>query len=772
MINKVTIPIIRCSEGIFLRWFYNGFHAFNFQNGYEITQKSESMDIQVIQMFSRISKIERATRYKVDYSYQIILEGIKPADIQGFEGLLLAEKVEQYENSTWYEVEITRGDHVVREDNAPGYKLDFEITRRELSLSSSVLQKTLLLFIGSTLCDLDYDEVVPVNKQVNDIAEMQDRQSDFTNTFRIRKTRRMKALFELSGEVGVITSFPYQNQSCRLIQDGIEMIPSGYMILDRTDDQYYHVSVYSGNMNFFKIIEPLKLIDLLLPSTNHTWNVIGVAASHASDLDYVYPLLEPSDDGLITHILEGEETVNLFTGWLWPFVKMKAIWDEIFVNSGFTHTGDIITNDTFLKLFISISNLKLSNINTALYLYSIHVVNKKVMSSSINTLDCVYGTVTPVLSDDMFTQHGIYVTRFAGDFTFRVVLKSAGGSFVLPLHVYIYAGEVQVAEMFDDGNYDINPYVRSYKGSYTATALEFLTIRVTITGLYSYDIQVINIDGVRIDYLSAITPRLHLPEMTQTEYIKMVCNLFALIPETDARKKNVFFWSYNLLYDNIPIARDWSNYLSEREDETEFKFGDYAQNNNLKYKESNDVIKGNGDGILKVDDDTLPFEKDVVEIPVSTCDEVELTPMFEGVNVSRINFNKYNADTGKYDQNASIDPRIVYVDRVADASPPIKKLTLFDDPELTNDLGSIENPKKASSIEVSFSQLVLNYAGLSRMLTKTNLRRCKFNLPVYEVAGLKHYIPIYLSQYKAYFYVNKINNYIPGKLCIIDLIKL
>jgi hypothetical protein len=29
-----------------------------------------------------------------------------------------------------------------------------------------------------------------------------------------------------------------------------------------------------------------------------------------------------------------------------------------------------------------------------------------------------------------------------------------------------------------------------------------------------------------------------------------------------------------------------------------------------------------------------------------------------------------------------------------------------------------------------------------------------------------------LKQYKAYFYVNKINNYVPGKLCIIDLIKL
>jgi len=81
-------------------------------------------------------------------------------------------------------------------------------------------------------------------------------------------------------------------------------------------------------------------------------------------------------------------------------------------------------------------------------------------------------------------------------------------------------------------------------------------------------------------------------------------------------------------------------------------------------------------------------------------------------------------------------------------------------------------PKVSSSLEVSFSSLMINYSGLSRLLTKTNLVRAKFNLPVYEVAGLKHYMPIYLSQYKAYFYVNKINNYVSGKLCTIDLIKL
>lgn len=240
--------------------------------------------------------------------------------------------------------------------------------------------------------------------------------------------------------------------------------------------------------------------------------------------------------------------------------------------------------------------------------------------------------------------------------------------------------------------------------------------------------------------------------------------MFGLIPDVDPRSRIITFWNYTKLYDNIPIARDWSAYLSEREDESEFKFGEYAQRNKLKYKESKDVLKGNGDGTILVEDETLPSEKDVVTLAVSTCDEVAIATTLP-MNVSRIAFNEHDANAATYTPAETIDPRFVYIKRSDDRS-----LVINAPDELSH--VDVTDPKTATSVDISFSYLVTNYAGLSRMLTKTNLRRCKFNLPAYEVAGLKHYIPIYLSQYKAYFYVNKINNYVPGKLCIIDLIKL
>lgn len=769
-IGAIKILISICTVGIYLRWWFNGWHYFNFQNGYDITQKSESLGTQVSRMFSVISKIERPTRHKIDYAYQITLEGITPGNIGGFTGLLMAERVEQYEGNIWREIDITRGDHLIRDAGENGFILNFEITRKELAVYSTVYQKSSRLYLGDTLCDMDDDEIVPINKQVNDIAEMQDRQSDFTAQFKIRKTRAMRALFELSGEVGASTVFPYENQTCRLIQDNIEVITGGTLILDKVDDQYYYVSILSGNKNFFKTIENLKITDLLLPSTNHTWNVATQAATHIGDPDYVYPLCEPSEDGSISPLTDDGTKVEMYGGWIWPFIKVKAIWDEIFVNAGFICQGDILTNEKFLKLFMPIVNLKIAPIDTSAYLYQGFWQG---WTSFLDPINIMY-PILPIVGTNYFGWTGIYITPYVATYKFRFTCKTVTS---YPSHVYLYSGAAMVIEL------NINPdftWPHVWDGEYSAVAGENLTIRTTpFINCIEFVIGVIEITDLKIGYSATITPHLNLPELTQTEFIKIICNMFGLIPDVTPRDRIIRFWNYSELYENIPIARDWSKYLSEREDETEFKYGDYARDNSLRYEDSDDVIKDTGLGIMQIDDETLPAKKDTVELPVSTCDEVKILITNFSVDVSRIGFNKWNDDTGLYDQNDTIDPRIVYINFVKEiASPPYQKefwlrptelplAGLFAPPSL-----QIITPKKASSLEVSFSNLIYNYASLSRLLTKTNLRRAKFNLPVYEVAGLKHYIPIYLSQYKAYFYVNKINNYVPGQLCTIDLIKL
>lgn len=751
---------------MYLRWWYNGWHYYNFTNGYDISMSTESLDTQVTQMFSVISRIEHPTKLKAEYSYKITIDGVQPQNVPGFTGLLMAEKVEQYEDSVWREVEITRGSHIIREDNSPGYRMEFEITRKELPNTSSVYQKSLSLYIGDTLCDLDEDEVIPVNKQTNDIAEMKDRQSDFTASFRIRKTRAMRTLFELSGEVGANTTFPYQNQLCKLVQDGIEMITNGHLVLDMVDDLYYYCSIYSGNLSLFTLIGNLKIADiqpLYSPDElEHTWDIATQALHSVSpEMDYVYPLCEPSDDSGMNPMLLSGNTTELYGGWIWPFIKVRTLWDELFANAAYTVEGNILSDDTFNRLYLPISSRNANKEFVNKYLYSLSWIGPAVHIG----LDKLDETGVTVINGDANFALGFYRANFTATYKFKIIILVNSG--IIDVHLY--------SNFIDRGTFTktvTSPLGDEYEFEYAATIGEWMTF-YTDGLIYTYDgysISVIDITDAKLEYGNVMSPRYNLPDMTQVDFIKMICNMFGLIPEVSARDMTVKFWNYVELYDNIALARDWSAYLSEREDEAEFKFGDYAQYNYLKYKESDDVIKGNGTGIMIVDDETLVLQKDALELKISTCDEVVIA-FTNPVATSRIAFNTWYDDAGLYKANDTIDPRIVYIKEATG-----KELVLWDDVDAngvpTGNHVDIPDPLMATSIDVAFSTLVYHYGGLSRMLTKTNLRRCKFNLPVYEVAGLKHYIPIYLSQYKAYFYVNKINNYVPGKLCIIDLIKL
>jgi len=771
----ICIDISSCKEGIYLRWWYNGWHYFLFQNGYEVTMRSESMGTQVTRMFSVISKIERPTKIKAEYSYRVTMEGITPQNIAGFTGLLMAERVEQYEeigdtDNYWREVKITRGEHLIKNAGDDSYIFGFEITRKELPLTSTVIQKSILLYLGTTLCDLDDDEVVPINKQVNDIAEMQDRQSDFTAQFRIRKTRTMRALFELSGEVGANTTFPYKTQSCRLIQNGIEMITNGIMILDKVDDQYYYVSILSGNKNFFNTIANLKLTDIAPLSSpdplDHDWDIDTIKVTHdaSPETDYLYPLCEPSDDSAMNPLRLAGNTTELYGGWIWPFVKVETLWDEIFSNAGFTCDDDVLLNSSFSELFMPITDLKITKGYTDRYLYSVWWVGS--YDAPATSLLGFTGAV--LINGDENFRTGFYYLPFTGTYKIRVSVTVSAGVPTLA----VWRGGINTGNM--DVISSTPVYIgiaTTYEYTISGTLGEIVTIYSTAAYYYYYNESIVEITNPTTDYGSTIIPRDHLPDLSQIDFIKLICNMYGLIPDVNARDRKIKFWNYSDLYDNMAIARDWSAYLSERDDEVEFKFGDYAQNNYLKYKESEDVIIDNGKGIMQIDDETLPSGKDVIELPLSTCDEVTLAFTAPTVNVSRINFNKWYDNTGTWKQSESIDARIVYIKRATG-----KTFKVWDTVAMNANSVTITDPKIATSIDISFSNLVVDYSfgyrSLSRLLTKTNLRRAKFNLPVYEVAGLKHYIPIYLSQYKAYFYINKINNYVPGQLCIVDLIKL
>jgi hypothetical protein len=462
----------------------------------------------------------------------------------------------------------------------------------------------------------------------------------------------------------------------------------------------------------------------------------------------------------------GGNAVELYGGWIWPFIRVKRIWDEIFSNAGFTITGgDILQSDLFEKLYMPISSRAVTD--SSKYLYSMYWIGAQTIGAPQRLGQPTFNGIQLIKGTSVF-KGGYYHAPYDG--TYKFIVNVASGTILSPAPSFaVYKNAVWQGQMTLVSAFFIQ---RSYEYELSGVmAGDSIQIWGSATTYYYWFLGVTEIKDAQIAYNSIVDPRLYLPSMTQTDFIKMICNLFALIPDVNPRDRTIRFWNYIELYDNISIARNWSAYLSERDDEVEFKYGEYAQHNYLKYKESGDVIPDNGKGDMEIDDTTLKESKDIIQLNISTCDYVTILATNFSVDISRINFNKWNDSASNYDAAKNIDPRIVYIDFTKEIASPLyqKEFWIRENPTpLVGDWGvtshQIITPKKASSSEVAFSNLIYYYASLSRMMTRANIRKMKFNLPVYEVAGFKHNIPVYLSQYKAYFYVNKINNYIAGQL--------
>lgn len=764
--KKIRINRGQC-DGIYLRWWFNGWHYYNFTNTLEINMLTNIGDIMTTNVFSRISRIERPVKTETEYSYIVALEGVTVDAIDGFANILIAERVEQYEDGAWREIEITRGEKQIRVENSPAWSMEFEITRKELPNTPAVFQQSQYFWIGDTLAKLDDGEVIALTKQVNNIAELQDRQTDFTASFKIRKTRAMRALFELSGDPQSNTDFPYIEQPCRLVQNGIELITNGRMVLLKSDADYYHVSVYSGNMNFFTESGKSKINELTIPDVDHVWNVTNVYGSQISDLNYLYPLIEPSDDGGYLPIEGENDEVTIGADKIWPHIKIRAIWDAIFTRLGFTSSGKHIASTSFNSLWMPIVNRNAGDVSKYLYSAFNNTLIKWTGDANHNYIGAGRGTVVINGSpfDTWWNNYTIYVAKFTGKHKFRVYsIWQKRTSFTPAAAFYMWFDSNWVAMTLTETEPGENGRTISvFTGELDMIAGQSMQFAVSAIVTHYFDLSITAIENPLIAHGSDITPAVNLPQITQSDFIKMICNMFALVPECNPRTRNIHFWSFNELYENIPIARDWSDYLSETNEETEFKFGDYAQRNFMRYKDSDDVIPDNGTGMMQINDVNLNEEQDMIKIPVSYSDEVLV---MNGINVSRINMNIYDAKLDEYNINEKIDPRIVYVKTVTGKTLHIREIGGF---EIVLD---VNDPKCGSSIETSFGSLGANYAPLANMLYHATLRRLKFNLPVYEVSALQHNVPVYLRQYASYFYVNKINNFVAGKLCTADLIKL
>ena len=98
-----------------------------------------------------------------------------------------------------------------------------------------------------------------MNYQLNNLAELKDRQIDYSRALKLPFTPINCAIFGYANEFDVVTDIPYRKLNCRLFcNDSILAGPGSYLILDQVTDNF-EVQILSGNADFFEQMKAVKM---------------------------------------------------------------------------------------------------------------------------------------------------------------------------------------------------------------------------------------------------------------------------------------------------------------------------------------------------------------------------------------------------------------------------------------------------------------------------------------------------------------------------------
>jgi hypothetical protein len=213
------------------------------------------------------------------------------------------------------------------------------------------------LVADGEILDLFKDEEIKVSNNITGLFDLGVLPSDFTQAITLPGTKKNNHFFEFVYDISVENPYTFstnQKVPCYLDFDGI-YLSAGYLQLNKVNVlsnkfiDSYEVTVYGGLASFGRDLKRTFLTDLTssLAQYNHTASLSNITSSWQGNLfsgSIVYPLAEygqkitfsPEEPNFGIDSEEGALTVEDFK----PAIRLKAVWDAIFEEFGYTYTSE------------------------------------------------------------------------------------------------------------------------------------------------------------------------------------------------------------------------------------------------------------------------------------------------------------------------------------------------------------------------------------------------------------------------------------------------
>lgn len=647
------------------------------------------------------------------------------------------------------------------------------------------------LLIDDQEVEIKQDEVIATDYSIAPISKVQTRTSSRSINFKLTKTNLNLGIISNTQKVNNISNIPYTLIKARLLVDGIDQ-NIAFCEIARIN-QFINIRLYGSNVNFYAQIKNKKISDLDLSAFDIDWTLAKVADSRNKITGTIYPVIDFHADSPNAIVNNTAKSIN--TNFMIPAFFVHTLIDKIISEAGYSLTGTFKDNVDYKSVIWQLISLSPSTAFLDLLLVDAQTEAPKdsdIISFSTQEM------VLPELTKENFDpRNNLKLTVFNN--TFSPGSLFATGTF----NIWMYTAEVtgtynfktRASVIYNIGGISTSAgLAKVANGSTTAFNILAFPIGSVSTGagfiaestvdfgeialnqgdrvflffqsgnvnqqspLYQLTSATFEVyDLSADDYVPGDTIIIVslFESFTQSDLLNLTVQMYGLMIDVNEQRKEVLLKQFSDIIDNIPLAIDVTDIVDPTKDsDLTFKATDYAQNNLCVYADDDTVKKPvETDSLIAIDNENLKFEKDLFSSDFAAS---EVVTRFIG---SKVNNIKIWTDAGGADEDfADVTHRLLIIDKqsITDFkyTDGVSTLTTGTNIPLTR---FIDNTK---DFNLGWGWLLPRFSDeIIKMLDQYKSISELLRLDAAFINKLDFFIPLYLKEHNAYFYLSKINQH-------------
>lgn len=598
---------------------------------------------------------------------------------------------------------------------------------------------------------------VSLTSQINDIAELKDRQVGYTNSIKLPLTSRNKKALNLLGVTGNTSTVPYSKLKVKYIYNGIELISNGYGVIKSTGKDFELV-VYNNSKDIFSEIEDKTLEDLDFSAYDHNLDIQEFLDSHSNTSGYIYPLANYYGSGDASFVLQ------TFS----PCFFVHTLFEMIFNQAGYTISGDIFSNIEYKS---RVTTMQKGYDRPFANQLSILLTDDETSGSTedyeytgVQTITFLRHTYT-ALSDGNIIIQGIgdIIAEQGDGSDYNIIIDVQGNILNIPKSLFF--------------SQEFRYYVNS--GDVINIYLEATSI---LTGLpndhsrirFHTDYRLRIYDSVEY---SEVDISKEIGDTSQKDFIKDVMQRYGMILERVRNTNEYRFTTMKALLTDKDNAENWSSKYSNFIKE-EYK-PNYARINIFKFDYDNDAEGSTtyADGYLRLSNQNLEDSKTIVESIFTATNEFQLT---EFQLTDQLYYGEaYYIKHWEYVPPQEGEPEFY------EFKPLDNNLRIFKLINKVRDIGVASiwggTAREFSLIAMPYLyfedvdynyELSNSYVEIKDMLQDYRIVTAEMNLSLLDNYNLDFFKLKYINQLGGYFYLNKVKEFKKGKKTKVELIEI